>query len=254
LARELVDLLAAALPDRRLSVTADAAYRGKPLHGMPANVRFVSRLLANADLTGPTPPPTGKRGRPRLRGHPLGKPADLAAALQWRTTTVARYGEQVTVEVASVLGQWYGSWHTTPLRIVLVRRPGRKGFDIALYCTDPDAPDEEVIAEYAGRWPIETAFQNAKQHTGAGQAHNRLQAAVERTTPFALLVQSLVIVWYALHGDPSADVGRRLRQAPWYQTKTDPSYQDMIATLRRVIIAARFKRTYADQPTPEEIA
>jgi DDE superfamily endonuclease len=254
LARELVDLLVAALPDRRLSVTADAAYRGKPLHQMPANVRFVSRLPANADLTGPTPPPTGKRGRPRLRGHPLGKPADLAAALGWRATTVARYGEKVTVEVASVVGQWHGSWHTTPLRIVLVRRPGRKGFDIALYCTDPDAADEEVIADYAGRWPIETAFGNGKQHTGAGQAHNRVQAAVERTTPFALLVQSVVIVWYALHGDPSADVDRRLSQAPWYRTKTDPSYQDMAATLRRVIIAARFKRPCADQPTPEEIA
>jgi hypothetical protein len=140
---------------------------------MPSNVRFVSRLLANADLTGPTPPRIGKRGRPRLRGHALGKPADLAATLEWRTATVARYGEQVRVEAASVVGQWYGSWNTTPLRIVLVRRPGRKGFDIALYCTDPDAADEEVIADYAGRWPIETAFQNGKQHTGAGQARRQ---------------------------------------------------------------------------------
>jgi hypothetical protein len=167
---------------------------------------------------------------------------------------VARHGEQATVEVATVIGQWHDSWHAAPLRIVLARRPGRTGFDIALCCTDPDAADEEIIAEYAGRWPIETAFGNGKQHTGAGQAHNRLQPAVERTTPFALLVQSLVVVWHALHGNPSADVSRRLRQAPWHRTKTDPSYQDMIATLRRVIIAARFKRACADQPTPEEIA
>jgi hypothetical protein len=91
---------------------------------------------------------------------------------------------------------------------------------------------------------IETAFGNGKQHTGAGQAHNRVQAAVERTTPFALLVQSLVIVWHALHGNPSQDVGRRLNQAPWRRTKTDPSYQDMAATLRRVIIAARDRATF----------
>jgi hypothetical protein len=254
LAREMVDLLVAALPGRRLSVAADSAYRGKSLHRMPATVRFVSRLPVNAELSGPTPPPTGKRGRPRLRGQSLGKPADLAATLGWRTTTVVRYGQRVTVELASTVGQWYGSWHATPLRIVLVRRPGRKGFDIALYCTDPEATDEEVLADYAGRWPIETAFQTGKQHTGAGQAHNRRQTAVERTAPFALLVQSLVILWYALHGNPGQDVDRRLNQAPWYRTKTDPSYQDMIATLRRVIIAARFKRTPADQPTPEEIA
>ncbi len=255
LARELVDLLAEALPGRRLSVAADAAYRGKPLHGLPANVRFVSRLPVNAELGGTTPPRTGKRGRPRLRGRRLGKPAELAGKLTWRKTTVVRYGEEVTVEVASTVGQWYGSWHATPLRIVLVRRPGRRGFDIALYATDPDmADDEEVVADYAGRWPIETAIQNGKQITGAGQAHNRLQAAVERTAPFALLVQSLVIVWYALHGRPSEDVDRRRLQAPWYRTKTDPSYLDMIAKLRRVIIAARFTRTRGDQPTREEIA
>ena len=253
LARELVDLLVQALPGQRVSVAADAAYRGKPLHGMPANVRFVSRLPRNAELTGPTPPPTGKRGRPRLRGEHLGKPADLAATLEWRTTTLVRYGEKVTVEVASVAGQWHGSWHAASLRIVLVRRPGRKGFDIALCCTDPDATAEEVLADYAGRWPIETAFQNGKQITGAGQAHNRLQAAVERTAPFGLLVQSLVIVWYAQHGNPNQDIDRRLDQAPWYRTKTDPSHQDMTAALRRVIITARFKRTPADQPTPEEI-
>jgi hypothetical protein len=68
LARELVDLLVAALPGRRVSVAADAAYRGKPLHGLPARVRFTSRLPVNAALSGPRPPRTGKRGRPRLRG------------------------------------------------------------------------------------------------------------------------------------------------------------------------------------------
>jgi hypothetical protein len=35
LARELVDLLVAALPGRRVSVAADAAYRGKPCARCP---------------------------------------------------------------------------------------------------------------------------------------------------------------------------------------------------------------------------
>jgi hypothetical protein len=52
------------------------------------------------------------------------------------------------------------------------------------------------------------------------------------------LVQSLVILWYAAHGNPDADLNHRRRQAPWYRTKTDPSYLDMIAKLRRVIIVA----------------
>jgi hypothetical protein len=194
LARQMIDLLVGALPGRQVHVAADAAYRGKPLHGLPAGVRWVSRLPVNAELTGPTPPRTGKRGRPRLRGDRLGKPAELDAALTWRTITVLCYGEQTTLEVASPVGQWYGSWHTTPLKIALVRHPGRRKLAIALYCTDPQATDEQIITDYAGRWPIETAIQNGKQITGAGQAHNRLQNAVQRTTPFALLAQSLVIL------------------------------------------------------------
>jgi hypothetical protein len=54
---------------------------------MPANVRFVSRLLANADLTRPTPPPTGNAAGPACaaRGPALGKPADLAAKVRAMT-------------------------------------------------------------------------------------------------------------------------------------------------------------------------
>jgi hypothetical protein len=126
LARELVGLLVAALPGRRVSVSADAACRGKPPRQMPPDVWCVSRLPANAGLAGPAPPRAGERGRPRLRCHALGKPADLAAALGWRTATVARHGEQVSVEAASVAGQWRGCWRATPPRVALARRPGRK--------------------------------------------------------------------------------------------------------------------------------
>ncbi len=37
-----------------------------------------------------------------------------------------------------------------------------------------------------------------------------------------MLIQSLVVVWYALHGHhPDDALARRLAQ-PWYQTKTEP--------------------------------
>jgi hypothetical protein len=97
---------------------------------------------------------------------------------------------------------WLLAHHAAADRAGPPPRPQR-GFDIALCRTDPDAADEEVIADHAGRWPIETAFGNGKQHTGAGQVHNRVQAAVERTTPFALPVQSLTIAWHAPHGNPA---------------------------------------------------
>ena len=42
--------------------------------------------------------------------------------------------------------------------------------------------------------------------------------------------------------------------APWYATKTCPSYLDMIVKLRRVLIAAQYQPEAPRQPTHEESA
>ncbi len=68
-----------------------------------------------------------------------------------------------------------------------------------------------------------------------------------------LACQALAVIWYATAGHHPADTAARRRNAPWYTTKTEPSTADMTAKLRRVIIAARFKRTSPDQAKPEEI-
>jgi len=48
------------------------------------------------------------------------------------------------------------------------------------------------------------------------------------------------ILWYALHGDHHADVAEHRQRAPWYHTKTNPSFADMLAKLRRTIIATQY--------------
>jgi hypothetical protein len=82
---------------------------------------------------------------------------------------------------------------------------------------------------------------------GAGDACNRVEKAVERTVPFAFLVQSLLITWYARDAYTPADIDRRRLLCPWYRTKTGPSPADMLARLRRDFLKARFS---AIQPGP----
>lgn len=119
---------------------------------------------------------------------------------------------------------------------MLIRKPGRTdGFDVALASTDVDATPAELIARYDSRWTIETCHQQAKAH-GVGEARNRVQKAVQRTVPFGFLTQTITIVWYALHGDPQADLQARRRSAPWYRHKQTVSYADMLAALRRDLI------------------
>jgi hypothetical protein len=95
--------------------------------------------------------------------------------------------------------------------------------------------------------------EDAKQVFGAGQARNRLATAVHRTIPFTLACQSIAILWYATAGHHPADVDERRARAPWYTTKAEPSAADMIAKLRRVLIAAKYRPVHPASPTPEEI-
>ena len=88
---------------------------------------------------------------------------------------------------------------------------------------------------------------------GAGEARNRVRRAVERTVPFALLVHTLVILWYARHGHDPADIDDRRAAQPWYLTKTEPAFEDMLIKLRRTLIAARFSSSRPAQPTDDQI-
>jgi hypothetical protein len=124
--------------------------------------------------------------------------------------------------------------------VILICNPGRsEGFDVAVASTDIDAAGAQLIARYDSRWSIETAHQQAKAH-GVGDARNRVQRAVERTVPFGFLCQTITVAWYALHGDPEADLQTRRLAAPWYRQKTTVSYADMLAALRRQLIRHEF--------------
>jgi hypothetical protein len=253
LARRMTEALAAALPGRAIRVVADAAYAGKELRGLGAQVTWTTRLRKDAALYDLAPPRTGRRGRPRVKGTRLPALAAIAAAASFTEVTVTRYRRTATVRAATLTCLWHTVFGTQTVRVVLVRGTAASGFDIALVTTDLHASPAQVIERYAARWPIEVAIEDAKQVFGAGQARNRIAGAVRRTLPFTLICQTIAIIWYATAGHHPDDVTERRRNAPWYRTKTEPSTADMIAKLRRVLITARFPRPRPDQPTPEEI-
>lgn len=68
--------------------------------------------------------------------------------------------------------------------------------------TDLATPVSVIVERYAARWAIEVAFHNAKNTTGVGEARNRSRNAVERTVPFGLYTQSIVIIWYPRRPPP----------------------------------------------------
>jgi hypothetical protein len=63
---------------------------------------------------------------------------------------------------------------------------------------------------------------------------------------------SLVVCWYAQHGQPAADIATRRALAPWYKAKHAPSVADMLSALRRVLLAAQYHQGQATAPTLPE--
>jgi len=165
--------------------------------------------------------------------------------------TVTRYRRTRTITVHERRCLWHGVYRSQPVRVIVIREPGRPG--LALVSTDPHAPTAALIERYASRWAIEIAFFDATHITGVGEARNRTRLAVERTVPFGLLTQSLVIIWYHLAGHHPSVVTEHRRRARWYATKTHPSYHDMLIKLRRVLIAAEYRADPQASPTPEQI-
>ena len=254
LARRMAERLAAALPGRHVRVVADSAYAGGELKGLPAGISWTTRLRKDAALHGLPSARTGRPGRPRVKGDRLPSLAKLAAAAEFSPVTVIRYGRAETVAAAVVTCLWCSVFGSRPVTVVIVRDKPGSGFGIALVTTDREATAEQVIERYAARWSIEIAIKDAKQIFGTGQARNRTARAVERTVPFQIACQAAAVTWYATAGHDPADLQERRTLAPWYTSKADPATADMAAKLRRVIIAARFRASRPDQPTPQEIA
>jgi DDE superfamily endonuclease len=242
LARQLIDMIIEQFPGRRIELVMDGAYASKTWRDLPNRVTVTTRMRANAALHQLTPVKRpGQQGRPPLKGARLRTLAEIAERTTFSEVTITGTdGRARTAHIHEFVCLWYKPFHTRPVKVILIRNPGTTdGFDVALASTDLDVPAGELIARYDTRWTIETANQEAKAH-GVGQARNRVEDAVKRTVPFGFLCQTITIAWYAVHGDPEADLQARLQQSPWYRQKATVSYADMLAALRRELIRHEF--------------
>jgi DDE superfamily endonuclease len=256
LAREMIDLLAARLAGRRIDAVGDAAYASGAWRSLPGKITVTSRLRSNGAVFAPAPPATGRRGRPAKWGARLPSLAQIAAspATQWAAHSVRRYGKTDTLTLCQIDCLWGPLGPDTPVRVILVQDSSKPpSYQLALITTDLNASPAQIVERYADRWPIEVAFEDAKELFGVGHARNRTPKAVQRTVPFQFLTMTLAIIWYAAAGHHPDVVAEHRARAPWYRTKASPSFADMLAKLRRVIIAAQYHPGQGCTPTTHEI-
>ncbi len=231
---ELISLVAAWFPERQIVVCADSAYGGKSvLQHLPANVDLISHVHPKGVLYAPPPPRTpGQRGAPRKKGQRL--PALEAwaddASQPWQKLTFDQFGLHTTLLVKTQQALYYKAGKSRLLTIVLARDAEGKRPDHRFYCTRLDWDARTILAAYANRWAVEVTFENSKQLLGLEDPANRLPRAVERTAPLALVLYSLIVLWFERAGHSAVEFPYR----PWYRHKREPSFADMLTTLRRL--------------------
>lgn len=234
LAIELITLVSTWFPHDDILVSGDSAYGGKSvLSKLPANVHLISHVHAKGALYAPAPPRTAKsKGAPRKKGDRLPGMAEWAndPTKPWTELDFDQFGLHTRLAVKTQQALYYKAGGQRLLNIVLTRDLQGKRPDHMFYCTKLDWDARQILSTYAYRWAIECAFENCKQFLGLEDPANRLPKAVARTAPMALFLATLVVVWFHQGGHRFL----RFPFRPWYQRKQEPSFADLLTTLRRV--------------------
>jgi hypothetical protein len=234
LAVELISLVATWFPQDQLLVTGDSAYGGKSvLSKLPAKVHLISHVHPKGALYAlPTPRTAKGKGAPRKKGARLPGMASWAADAKqpWTELAFDQFGLHAVLQIKTQQALYYKAGGQRLLTIVLTRDLQGQRPDQMFYCTKLDWDARQILSAYACRWAIECTFENCKQFLGLEDPANRLPLAVERTAPMALLLYSLVIVWFHQTGHCFL----RFPYRPWYRSKREPSFADLLTTLRRV--------------------
>jgi len=242
LALELIHLAAGWFPNDELIVTGDSAYGGASvLRHLPPNVHLISHVHPKGALYRPAPPKAEKaKGPARKKGDRLPGMAGWAEDPErpWTELKFDQFGFHATVAVKTIEALYYKAGRDRLLTIVLVRDLEGKRPDQMFYCTKLDWTARQILSAYACRWAIECTFENCKQLLGLEDPANRLPKAVGRTAPMAMIIYSLVVVWFHRTGHRWL----RFPSRPWYPKKEGPSFADLLTTLRRVSYEEKTER------------
>ena len=114
-----------------------------------------------------------------------------------------------------------------PVRWVFVRDRQGTHRDEYFFTTDPALTVEEVIGGYAGRWNIETTFEEVRAHLGLETTRGRSRNTVLRAAPCLFgLYTAVALLYQAL---PEA---KRAGAFSW-PGKEGTTFSDALAAVRR---------------------
>jgi hypothetical protein len=224
----VVELITEILPyfkefDKRIEIICDGGYAKSsvivPLLKLEG-VCVITRLRRDARVFELPPKPTGKRGRPPVKGKQINMSGKATCNRGWNMVECFIYGktnhkQYKTFIGVSELSQWQ------PVRIVLVKE--EDGTWVPLMSTNIELSVQEIIESYGVRFGIEEVFKDLKDNYGWGKQEVRNLLSSIGVTVMNMLVYNIteLCCWDI----PSRDiVDRRFR--PWDDADRRPSHRD----------------------------
>ena len=257
-AQQMLVCLRRWLPDRELVVVGDGGYAKREFlrfcQDMSKPIVVVTKLRKDASLYQPAPPRRpGQMGRPRVVGTRLPSPAAVLddPATQWTSCrATGSDGSSTVVQLASGVAVWYvGGKPLVPVRWVVVKDLGERLRPCALLCTDTGSDPLQIVQWYMLRWQVEVTFEELRAHLGVETQRQWSDQAIARTTP--ALAGMFSVVTLAADALIERQGGVVPRTTAWY-AKTNPSFADAIALVRRYIWAQQATFTTSEH-APELI-
>jgi hypothetical protein len=139
--------------------------------------------------------------------------------------------KQITLPVHQFTALWYHSAGQEAISVVLCRDPKGKYADVVFFDTDLTIVATDIIQRYAARFSIELTNRETKQFLGTDEPQCRKENAVMRAPMFAYRAYSFVVLWFVNQFSTAKSLIPDL--APWYRTKKNFTFSDMLATARR---------------------
>ncbi len=179
-------------------------------------------------------PPRRLRRRPRAagrkKGERLGGMAEWAAdaSQPWQELFSTSSAWHATLQVKTRQALYYGAGKDRLLTVVLVRDVLGKRPDQMFYCTclGWDGALFSPITPRGGR--SRSLLRTASNCSGWKTRPIGCPRPYCGLPPWSLLLYSLVVAWYH-----PGHQWERFPDRPWYRRKKEPSFADMLSTLRR---------------------
>ena len=253
LVEEMITEVVKWLPNRRFMCHCDGFYTALIDRNLP-RTHLISRMRKDAIIFD-LPPKKEKRrrGRKRVRGRLLAKPAQLAESIKdFKLVTTIERGRRRKRLVWSKQVIWY---HVSkrPVLLVISRDPLGREKDDFFVTTDINLKPALVVGQFAGRWSIEDTFKNTKQLLGGQQPQTFKRNGPQRAAAMSFWLYSTVWLWYL----QNKRLWKILPQLPWYQQKRTPSFADALAALRhhlwRERINCMFDNHFAFELIPKSV-